>query len=277
MGDPRETPSRTLDVAGRQRAARGRGACGHLYGAQAAASFLGIHRSTLHVAIRRGILVPDDRTPGGHARFRQDTLEAFRARLAASPATSSASVHEPLLLLAALARLLADQAPLADIVGAVIAGVPRALPGLDFCAVAGVVPKPHDRLALHVLGPYTLPESVLEYFSRMKTTFKFASTTALRTQTPQICEDTSAETLFMGTAGICRLWPIGAYAVMPIVARGEPLGVLICDSLRARPFLDRERTFLHGVVDLLAVTLLRHQACERSSEHSSERAPALQG
>jgi hypothetical protein len=277
MGDRRESTSGPMSQARRQCPERGRGACGQLHGAQAAASFLGIHRSTLHVAIRRGILVPDDRTPGGHARFRQDTLEAFRARLAASPATSAASVYEPLLLLAELAHLLADQAPLADIVGAVIAGVPRALPGLDFCAVAGVVPKPHDRLALHVLGPYTLPECVLEYFSRMKTTFKFAATTALRTQAPQICEDTSAETLFTGTAGICRLWPIGAYAVMPIVARGEPLGLLICDSIHARPFLDRDRTFLHGVVDLLAVALAQHQACERPSEQSSERTPALPG
>src|SRR5262245_9493289 len=72
----------------------------HLYGAQEAARFLGIHRSTLHLAVKRNILVPDSKTPGGHLRFRRETLDAFAVRLAHEAVTSTTS------LLSSLGRTL---------------------------------------------------------------------------------------------------------------------------------------------------------------------------
>src|SRR5262249_48602967 len=120
-----------------------------LLGAQTAANHLRIHRSTLHLAVRQGTLVPDARTAGGHVRFKRETLDAYCARFSmGGPATGESAVAAPMRALAELAQLLATTAPLEAVGEAAVAGVRRALPGIDACAVAMVRPEAGDPHAL---------------------------------------------------------------------------------------------------------------------------------
>src|SRR5262249_24382394 len=59
-----------------------------LVGANEAARFLGIHRSTLHQAVKNGAITPDLTTHGGHFRFSRATLDAFAVRIAREPVTA---------------------------------------------------------------------------------------------------------------------------------------------------------------------------------------------
>ena len=105
------------------------------YGVQEAARFLGLHRSTLHLAIQRGRLTPDLRTPGGHARFRRTTLQTFQRRLVDEAATSEAEAFAPTQTLATLARRVAAGQSLRVVCQAAVEGVAAAEPGIMCCVV----------------------------------------------------------------------------------------------------------------------------------------------
>lgn len=229
----------------------------HLYGTQQAAKLLGLHRSTINVAVHRRLLIPDERTPGGHLRFRRATLDAFRERLAGCPATGGGVATAPLRLLADLCALLARNATPEELATRVAAGVPRALPGITMCTVARVVAEPDDRLAPRVIAQSRLPDEVLARFEQLKTTFKFAVTTVLRTLSPEYCEDTGAAPLHTGTLELQRIWPLGSYAALPMVAGERAVGALICSGPAPRHFTEHDQALLGAVADLLSVALVR--------------------
>ena len=222
------------------------------YGAQEAARLLGVHRSTLHVAVRQGLIVPDQLTPGGHARFRQETLNAYRARLTDSAATSREGVVAPARVLAEVAHLLTEPTEIEQVANAVVEGIRHALPGVDMCCVSVNAGDPTDRLRLRVLAQYGFPHWVFTDYNRLRSTFRFATTTALHTLEPQFCEDAECDTIYGGTAWLFRSLPLGAYAVQPILRGDEALGSIVCIYQHPHRFNDPERTFLRGVADELA-------------------------
>lgn len=228
-----------------------------LYGTQEAAKLLGLHRSTINVAVRKRLLIPDERTPGGHLRFRRTTLEAFRERLTACPATGDGIATAPVRLLADLCGLLARDASPEALAAHIVAGLPRALPGIEACVVVRVVAEPDDRLAPRVIAHARLPDEVLARFEQLKTTFKFAVTTVLRTLSPEYCEDASAAALHTGTLEMLRIWPLGSYAALPVVSGGRATGALICAGPAPRHFTEHDQALLGAVADLLSVTLAR--------------------
>ena len=57
----------------------------------AAAIRLGLHRSSLYLAIKRGLITPDLITRGGHARFSEATLDAYAEQLRHTFATRPSS------------------------------------------------------------------------------------------------------------------------------------------------------------------------------------------
>lgn len=228
-----------------------------LYGTQQAAKLLGLHRSTINLAVRRRLLIPDERTPGGHLRFRRETLEAFRDRLGACPATGGGVATEPLRLLADLCGQLARNATPEALAAQVVAGLPQAMPGITMCTVARVVAEPDDRLAPRVIAQSQLPDEVLARFEQLKTTFRFAVTTVLRTLSPEYCEDTSAAPLHTGTLELQRIWPLGSYAALPVVAGEHAAGAIICSGPAPRHFTEHDQALLGAVADLLSVALAR--------------------
>lgn len=229
-----------------------------LYGTQEAAKLLGVHRSTINVAVHKRLLIPDELTPGGHLRFRHATLEAFRDRLAACPATGGGAAAPPLRLLADLCGLLARDVALDAFAVRIVTEVPRALPGITMCTVARVVDEPDDRLAPRIIAHWQLPDEVRARFERLKTTFKFAITTVLRTLSPEYCEDASAAPLHTGTLELQRIWPLGSYAALPAIAGDRAVGALICSGPAPRRFTEHDQALLGAVADLLSIALARH-------------------
>lgn len=241
-----------------------------LYGTVAAAKLLGLHRSTLNVAVRKHLLIPDERTPGGHLRFRRTTLEAFRERLAAWPATGGGAATAPLHLLADLCDLLARDVAPETFADRIVTGLPRALPGIEMCFVARVVAEPEDRLAPHIIARSHLPDEVWALFEQLKTTFRFAVTTVLRTLSPEYCEDASATPLHTGTLELRRIWALGSYAALPAISGGRPVGALICAGPAPRTFTEHDQALLGAVADLLAVALARHTIHDGPLPHEKE-------
>lgn len=229
----------------------------YMYGTQEAARYLGVHRSTLHLAVRQGLIVPDERTPGGHARFSNETLNRFREHLASSSVTGEESALAPLRAQASVAHLLATPhtSDLHDIGAEVVKRVCTVLHDVDACCVARCVTDPHDRCEFRMVAQHGFPNPVVTAFTRMQATRAFATTTVLRTLQPEIREDAAQQQVHAGTAWLSHTWPIGAYAVLPVVAGEEALGVLICVSQHPRHFSPQDMLFLQGMADLLAVAL----------------------
>lgn len=225
------------------------------YGAQDAARLLGIHRSTLNAAVRQGLIVPDQFTPGGHARFRQETLEAYRTHLTDAAAASHQGALAPARVLAEVAHLLIAPTPLEQVAGTVVEGIRHALPGVDMCCIAARTGDSADRFRMRVLAQHGFPHWIFTDYSRYRSTFRFATTAALQSLEPQFCEDSAHEKLFGGTTRLFRLVPLGAYAVQPIVWRIEALGVIACVYQHPHVFDEAERMLLQGVADELATAL----------------------
>lgn len=233
-----------------------------MVGAQEAARFLGVHRSTLHAAVRQGVIVPDSHTPGGHMRFSPATLERFRERLTSCPATGDTASAAPIRAFAALAHDMVEPAGLEHICRTAISGVRAALPGIDMCVLAIRAADASDQHRLRVVAQEGFPSWVFDEFRRLRKTLRYATTAALRSRQADYCEDVDQRVLHAGTERLARKLDLGAYVALPLVAGNESLGVLVCASHRPRDFGENERAFLQGMVDELAGALAG--ASERS-------------
>ncbi len=225
----------------------------HLYGPQETANFLGVHRSTLHLAVKRALLTPDSFTPGGHMRFRRETLEAYAAHLARQPATNSTHI------LADLARTL----PLPDgrqaMCRLAFASIRQSVPALTMYGVAMHNPTPGDPHALAQLAQEGFTQQLHEIYTQLRPQVEFSTTAVLRTREPEICDDTAdTQAMRLGTEKLVRLEGLGAYAVMPLLYEDDLLGVLVAASRRPHHFPAGEVSFLETVARDLAVALVCH-------------------
>jgi GAF domain-containing protein len=225
------------------------------YGTQDAARFLGIHRSTLHLAVRQGQIAPTGYTPGGHARFSIRALEAFQASLAERPATGDTSLHTMLRELITLTDLLPDSVSPEHVAEASITCLLRALSGVHMACVMVRSRTSADQLRMRPLAQRGYPDEALDDFVRLQATFRYVTRIALRTGEPQICEDTARATLQPGTARLCRTAEQAAYAIMPILRGDQALGALICGSRHPRRFTTTELAWMRAVAAQLAVVL----------------------
>jgi GAF domain-containing protein len=226
-------------------------------GAQEAAVFLGVHRSTLHAAARQGTIVPDGRTPGGHMRFALATLERFRDRLISSPATGDGGTFAPVRTLATLAHQLVEPTDLESACVAAVAGVRSAIPGIELCVLAVRAGDDGDDNRLRVAAQEGFPRWVFDEFHRLRGTLKYATTAALRSRESDFCENVAERSLHAGTERVVRGLGLSAYATLPLVANDEALGVLVCAARGPMTFSDLDRAFLRGVADELAALLVR--------------------
>jgi GAF domain-containing protein len=226
-------------------------------GAQEAAVFLGVHRSTLHAAARQGTIVPDGRTPGGHMRFALATLERFRDRLITSPATGDGGTFAPVRTLATLAHQLVEPTDLESACVAAVAGVRSSIPGVELCVLAIRAGDDGDDNHLRVAAQEGFPRWVFDEFRRLRGTFKYATTAAMHSRESDFCENVAERSLHAGTERVVRGLGLSAYATLPLVANDEALGVLVCAARGPLTFSDHDRAFLRGVADELAALLAR--------------------
>ncbi len=233
-----------------------------LLGAQAAARYLGLHRSTVFLAVREGVLIPDERTRGGHTRFRLATLDAYKSRYATASATGETALVPLLRAIGELSKQIASATSLAEAAEAAAKQVARALPEIDGVSVAKSGVMAGDPSSIEVVTKPAVPEDVLRRFERLRRTFRFGTTTALRTLEAEIAENTATGKVYTGTRDIVRMWPLGAYAIYPIVVEGEARGLLFCTCSRPRDFPAADRAFLQSVAGLLALAFERFEALD---------------
>ncbi len=262
-------------------------ACERWFGAQAAASFLGLHRSTLFLAVQRKHLIPDRFTPGGHARFRQTTLEAFRSRIAKEAVTSEAPLYAPVKSLTTLAQVINNVAPLpkptrlihdkdiSDEVRKVCASAVMAITDaplhVETCLIALRVADQRDPFALRTAAQHGVARGFLRDYEwlRHQPNTSFATLEALKTRTPIFCPDTSAPlATHNGSAKLIKEYGIGSYAILPIVGGEDAVGVLFLIEKEPRTFTTHEMMFLSGVTEQVATAVTNQNRADRLAAYA---------
>lgn len=252
------------------------------FGAQAAASYLGLHRSTLFLAVQRKHLIPDQYTPGGHARFRQATLEAFRNRIAKEAATSDTPLFAPIHTLADLAHAVNNVAPLPNpaklirdkdisdevrqVCMSAVTAITAAPLRISRCLIALRVSDQHDPLAMRTVAQQNIPRSILRDYEwlRHQPNTSFATIEAIESCAPTYCQDTSDPAVLRnGSAQLIKAHDIKSYAVVPIARGNVALGVLLLINNEPRGFTAHEVTFLRGVADQVATAVTNQSRADR--------------
>jgi excisionase family DNA binding protein len=219
-----------------------------------AARLLGLHRSTLHLAIQQRQIQPDRYTPGGHVRFRRATLEAFRARLADAPAAGgmSARIRE----LGSMARRLTLARDSAAICQTALDCICQAERNVDMCYIALHRPSERDPLGLQPVASWALPEGFFAFYERLRPSYDFTTTAVLASGEPRIYADTTEDRLPRGSSLLVRWTKTRSYAVLPILGRDRPIGVIVVLSRAPHTFGPSELLFLTGVAAQLSVALV---------------------
>lgn len=200
----------------------------HLYAAQAAADLLGIHRSTLYLAVRKLKLVPDTYTPGGHARFRRQTLQRFADRIAMESATGGEGTASRAL--AGAVASLSGYTNLEDVCKTVVGAVRGVCPEMSM-AIAVATKSDTPRTDFQRIAAEGMPPHLATGYRLMRRQPGTDAITDLvaREQKPFICEDVLEQNTGAPEAALHLIRNIGmrSCAVFPCVYDGVTLGVLI--------------------------------------------------
>ncbi len=229
------------------------------YAAQAAADFLGIHRSTLYLAVRNLKLIPDAYTPGGHARFRRETLERFSDRLALDSATGGAgctgrAVASAIASLAQCGRLEPVGEAVVDAALAICSG----FSGCTALVCDDDAPRGEELRILAARG--VSQRLTTEYqWLRRRPGVAFISATVVHTCERFICADVREPGACVPEGGRALLIGAGyqSCAAFPCVASGVTLGALICLGRAPCVLSEPETVALGNLAGVLAVALRR--------------------
>lgn len=229
-----------------------------LFSSHEAAEFLGIHRSTLHLAIRKRKLTPDSYTPGGHVRFQGETLRRFKDRLALDSATGGdGSIARALSGAVASLSHFTELEPVCEVV------VDAALTACPGFAASMILACRDDapRESFHLVASRGVPERVaLEYrWLRRNPGVDFISSVVARQGARLLISDAlsagapvpeGTQRLFVGAG-----WR--SAAVLPCVSAGQTLGLLICLGRTSYGLSEPEIAALEQLSDVVTVALRR--------------------
>ena len=242
-----------------------------LYAAQAAAELLGIHRTTLYLAVRKMKLVPDAYTPGGHARFRRETLERFRDRLTLDSATGGDGS-----IARAVARAVAALShftTLQPVCEAIADAALMVCPSFETCIVLDREHHCPTGYDLRLLTERGLPERIrLEYrFLRRRPGLDFITALVARNQTSFLCGDVLAPGAVVPEGGLLTLSDAGyrSCAALPCVSDGATLGILMCLGRAPCDLSEPESVALGNLADVLTVALRRERREEATRRQSA--------
>lgn len=242
-----------------------------LYAAQAAAELLGIHRTTLYLAVRKMKLIPDAYTPGGHVRFRRETLERFRDRLTLDSATGGDGS-----IARAVARAVASLShciTLQPVCEAVVDAALMACPGFETCMVVAHDERCRSGSDLRLLAERGLPERVSrEYrFLRRRPGLDFITAQVARSRTPFLCGDVLSTSAAVPEGGLLTLSGGGYHscAALPCASDDVTLGLLICLGHAPCDLSEPESVALGNLADVLTVALRRQRREEATRRQSA--------
>ena len=241
-----------------------------IYAAQAAADFLGIHRSTLYLAVRRLKLIPDGYTPGGHARFRRETLERFSDRLALDSATGGAGGIGRAV--ASAVASLSHSSALQPVGEAVVQATLAVCPGFDGCMALICDDDSPRGDGLRLLTSHGVSRRLTTEYQwlRRRPGIAFISSEVTHSGEPFICADLCAPDASAPEGGRAALVSAGyrSCAALPCVAGEVTLGALICLGRSPCALSEPEIVALGNLADVLAIALRRERrdaAIERQS------------
>lgn len=235
------------------------------YGVQEAARLLGMHRATLFRALRSGQIIADRTTPMGRARFREETLLAYREFLRHQAAASLDHVYLPVRIMARLANVLAA-ASLTDDPDTILQETLRLLcpphGNFDMVCVGIHAPDATDPYALEFPAEYGFPDRLKAAYRYLRPYEDFPINTVMRTGSPDICNDIRHHPFPNATAMRTLLQNnVNSYAVFPIItgagASKRTIGVLAVCGHTAHRFSTQERLFLGGVSDALSACFVQ--------------------
>lgn len=227
-----------------------------------AAQRLGVSRSTLHKMVINGSLIPDFRTPGGHARFRRETIEAFRPSMHRAEhqyAPAAQLVEDPEAarrrVLTNIARLLAAGSDTQEICRIALEDIRRTYPHIDMGYVVRHMPTPQDPWGIEVVARDHFPLEVVRTFSRLRPLHEFSATAVLRSGKVEGCEDTLTSPLRPATVMIMRQLRARSYVVVPIQVEQRTIGVIGLQSRTPRTFDASVVAFVTDVAAQLGTVL----------------------
>ncbi len=257
------------------------------FGAQAAASFLGLHRSTVYLAVQRKQLIPDHFTPKGHARFRLETLEQFREHIVGAAATSDAPLFAPVKTLSDLAHAVNGVAPapsptklarneqvakaVKDVCDSAVKAIRAAPLSIPNCCIALRAFDPRDPTGLRLAASEGFtPNFMRDYeWLRHQPTITFATHAALETHEPQFCVDAKEpQVMRNGTTQLLKAHGLRSFAIFPIMGGPVALGILLLASPEPRHFQPHEITFLLGVAEQVATAVTSHTRAVRLRDYA---------
>ena len=233
-------------------------------GSVAAAQELGVSRSTIHKAVKTGTLVPDMRTPHGHARFRPETLEAFREDMASE--TLREVAHEPLphgsiqqaRLLAAMVQSLTTTSEVPEICKAAFGMVKQLVPNVHMGHVALHMPTDGDPWAVQVVAHEGYPADTAGTYRELgRSAGPFTTEEVVRTGRMVRIEAPRqpGREVRHGTAVFMRQLNVHTFLALPLMARGQCIGALVVLSHRAYAWSAAEIELLQAVADHVGATV----------------------
>lgn len=234
----------------------------HLIGVQEAATYLGIHRATLFRALSSGVIVADYRTPRGQARFRQETINAFKEQLQAQ-ATGYNHADVSVRVLARLARLSSGTSPSTNpirVIKEVIRSFCPPVGLFDMVVLAIRVPDKHDPFALRVLAEQGFPKQLKAAYACLRPCEEFPVNRAMSTGAPAICDDIRSHP-FPHTSALRAMTQNGiiSYAAFPIATGSgrtrAVIGTLVVCGRAPYKFSRRDELFLGAVADALSACI----------------------
>ena len=228
-----------------------------------AAHVLGVHRSSLHLAIKNNVLAPDLVTQGGHYRFSRATLEAYAEHIAHAPLTTNA---DPLTLLPRLITLPDGKERLCRYT---FATVERRLSDMTAFVVVESQSSSDRRIRPHITTSLRFPRTILDQF--IATYGKQDMTTArvLATGEPFYCDNVRTQFIpYSGSQLLNRRSPYQAYAILPLLIGDEVFGTLGVCSRIPHEFTPDEKGLLERAAQSLAIALTCHNAVWARQSHA---------
>lgn len=227
-----------------------------LFGIVEAARLLGMHRSTLHIAIQHGEITPDTSTRKGHVRFSMATLEAYRAHLREGPAASGARPQ----LLRRLAGELAHDSDVPELARLALTGLRKLSPGFVAGLVYAYRPTSENPWKMTALALEGISEADTQPFVTLRRNTEFAFMTVLRDGVVVRCRDAATDTVVPGTRAFLDYVNAKSFILLPItyttqVAGPQVLGMLGVGFAEPRAFGSQEEQFYAHIADVLGVAI----------------------
>jgi GAF domain-containing protein len=234
-----------------------------LFASGAAAIRLGLHRTSLYLAIKRGLITPDLITPGGHARFSEATLDAYAEQLRHTFATRPSSRLKLLNLPLALGNEAGAEPPLLES----LRHIQRRLPALTALGIVEPVMPSADEPGYRIVAQIGVSSAIMERYRRLYRRVNLSIPHVLATGEPIYLDDASRQPpRASGTAALLRSASHRAYAVLPLIVGNRVRGAFGVSSPEPFAFTSQIRDLLGDMAAELALFLRYQQQDRRQRE-----------